>query len=256
MGQQWIITAAMLLLLPTIRTESLNFFLHQTKTECFYEEKLTGEPIEASAYLADPTSKISFALFDPKDKVIIEKSGVSSVEVREKAGESGPHKYCFSGRSLLSNTLVYFDYDAEMEGETADKLKKKAKAKFSKHKLEFLKGVRRRLEKDVADKKFNTSEDNAVMTFVRKSRDAMTTDDTVMENSLLYLSILADRMKGFMNEHKIDTRQNFNVQSNNLFEVNLYSAIVSSGMLVSACVQIMIIKSYFTGALSWKIWEF
>ena len=106
------------------------------------------------------------------------------------------------------------------------------------------------------ESKFHKNGEMGILRYVRESRDKMNTEENVLENSMLYLSILADRMKSFMEDHKVEVTQHFNFQNSNLFGVDLYSAIILSGMFVSACVQVMIIKSYFTGSISWKVWQF
>ena len=97
-----------------------------------------------------------------------------------------------------------------------------------------------------------------MMNIVRKTRNAMNEEkkDNIVENSILYLSLLADGMEQFLNAHKQDARRHENLMEWNLFQVNTYSLLISFGMLLSACAQLIVIKSYFTGSLSLKFWNF
>ena len=100
----------------TIQSKPLNFILHQTHTECFYDVKLKNEPIDVDVFLAEESSKIDFAIFDPRDEIVEKRSDVSQVSIGTKANVTGPYQFCFTGQSLLSSSLVYFDFDPEISG--------------------------------------------------------------------------------------------------------------------------------------------
>ena len=85
--------------------------------------------------MADESSKINFAIFNPKDDIVEKRSDVSQVSIGTKANVTGPYKFCISGHSLLSSTLIYVNSDPEMEEEMSEKmLSRKMKTKFSKEK--------------------------------------------------------------------------------------------------------------------------
>ena len=97
-----IATSFVLLLLPTITTaESLNFWLHQTKKECFYDDKVAGQSIEASFMLNDPSEKIGFVLFGPDDNNVIKKGIFSELDIREKAEKTGMNL-----KEMISDKLI------------------------------------------------------------------------------------------------------------------------------------------------------
>ena len=141
-----------------------------------------------------------------------------------------------------------------MEGKVEKRLSKSSRfSEFLEKKMGFLTN----LQEKWGDGNYNkSSSQNSVLDLLKDSHDGVLADDEAMENSVLYLSLLADHMNNYMKRHKLENRQNFNVQLGNLFNVSLFSTVISGGMILSACVQLMIIKSYFTGSLSWKIWQF
>ena len=133
-------------------------------------------------------------------------------------------------------------------------LSRKMKTKFSKEKLEFLYGLRQCLKYTETD--IDKSDENAILRFMREMSDGLdevNDEEAVLENLFLFSFILADCMDVFLQKHK---RQHFNIQAGNLFLVDFFSGVVSCGMFISACVQLIIIKSFFTRTLSWKVWRF
>ena len=243
----------LLSLVTFVEADSLTFILHTSKSECFYEDKTKGQTID-TRFEVTTNTKINFAIFGPDKTMIEEHKKVDMVETNLMVKETGQYAYCFSGRNLVSDTQVMFDYnlDAEIEKEES------ATKKFNEEKVDFLNGVKEELRSSENYKKKVNMTAQFMMDVVRNNRDLLNhlEENKVAENSMLYLSILADRMEKFLAKHKTKHIYHFNVQEENLLNVDLFSTIICGGMLLSACVQLIVIKSFFTGSLSWKVWQF
>ena len=263
MGNRGIIVFSLycvvLTLMLSTHAKYINFVLQPRKTECFYHEIRENDFIHIGVLVGDESSKIAFAIFDPNSKLIEKYLDASDLTLRAPANITGAYRFCFSGGMLLASTVIYFDYDAGVDSLDMEEIEEsEGSNEFSNEKKEFISRIRQQLDaSEEIGKPVNRKDAAAVLQFVHelRAKEAADQKDKTLD-SLVYLSVLADRMNGFLDNHKIKIRKHYNIQTWNLFQVDAFSGVISCGIIFSGCIQMMLIKYFFTGSFSWKIWQF